>query len=222
MKLNRIDDNNKNNEYCLRTWKSKSRALRSLVYHRMYSQTWNPLILVSFGCSKPFTFLKVSCSSNWPTVFLLKRVQTVQGKEKWTNKLLNTWYQEMNERGWYSALMTEITSAALLLCRSIALRSYSMRPWQLWICQIESLAESSGTCRHASITHSKPASPIFFLAYLSQVWSLERALLPIYHRLPSFDIGDNKNSISDVGYLGRPPLLASMVGWLLRGARMTI
>ena len=68
-------------------------------------------------------------------------------QRKWIKKLLITWYQEMNERGRYSALMIEITSATLLSCRFTSLGPYSMSPWlQLRTCQLECLAEFSGSC----------------------------------------------------------------------------
>jgi hypothetical protein len=61
----------------------------------------------------------------------------------------------MNERGRYSTLMIEITSAALLSCRSTTLGPYSMsRRLQLWTCQIEFLVESSGTCGHVYMHNS--------------------------------------------------------------------
>ena len=68
-------------------------------------------------------------------------------QKKSIKDLLITWYQEMNERGRYSAIMIEITSGALLSCRSTALGPYLMSPWlQLGTCQLECLEESSGSC----------------------------------------------------------------------------
>jgi len=37
---------------------------------------------------------------------------TTARQRKWIKELLITWYQEMNERGRYSAIMIEITSGA--------------------------------------------------------------------------------------------------------------
>ena len=64
---------------------------------------------------------------------------------------------ETNERGRYNAIMIEITYGAFLSCWPTSIGPNLMsRRLELWTCQLECLAESSGTCGclHKADMHS--------------------------------------------------------------------